>query len=424
MFQWRPVTEYYNLDVTTQTIVAEWSFTTPYGVISSTMAGANAGVAQRTLANGIDYEAYFEIITANPAFDEALALDFAAPNRDEVGTIYSPGGDVYGSPICQNIPGLGYPACEPDVFLAGSTKNKSSAQTEAVVWDFKGGSNGYDPQAGLVADSNGALYGVTRYGGGGDCSYLGATGCGTVFMLTPPSQGRTAWTYKMLYKFKGGVTDGSAPYASLVFGETGVLYGTTSSGGINGAGTVFELIPPGIGGATWTEKVLYNFKGGTSDGSLPYAGLIFDSSGNLYGTTVSGGTGGQGTVFQLSPPAAGMTAWAETLLYSFKGGTRDGAQPYAGLVIDSSGLVLYGTTLGGGAGLDGTVFQLKPPGADKTAWTERVLHSFRGGSSGDERPYAGLLVDADGALYGTAFGGSNSTSCIPSKRQAAARCSS
>jgi uncharacterized repeat protein (TIGR03803 family) len=161
--------------------------------------------------------------------------------------------------------------------------------------------------------------------------------------LTPPQSG-TTWTETVIHSFTGG-SDGALPIAGLILDASGDLYGTTANGGADDAGTVFKLTPTG------TETVLYPFTGG-SDGAYPQAGLIADGSGNLYGTTNSGGESGNGTVFQLTPTGA------ETVLYSFTG-SGDGANPTAGLVADGSGN-LYGTT-NSGAGTYGTVFKLTLP---------------------------------------------------------------
>jgi uncharacterized repeat protein (TIGR03803 family) len=152
-------------------------------------------------------------------------------------------------------------------------------------------------------------------------------------MLKPPATTGEAWTESVLYNFQGGPSDGCSPRAGLIFDAAGALYGTTDSGGSSSFyGTVFKLTPSG---GTWSESVLYSFTGG-GDGANPRAGLIFDPSGALYGTTVSGGSHGRGTVFKLAPSGT------ESVLYSFQGGS-DGAAPFAGLIFDASG-ALYGTT--------------------------------------------------------------------------------
>jgi hypothetical protein len=176
--------------------------------------------------------------------------------------------------------------------------------------------------------------------------------------------GQKTWTKNVLYSFTGG-SDGGYPVAGLIFDKAAALYGTTlyggSSGGIPGLGNVFKLMPPASGQIAWTETTLYSFKGLPSDGFYPYSGLIADEQGALYSTTFAGGSGGNaGTVFKLTPPASGQTVWTETILYRFTGGA-DGGYPYAGLIADKQG-TLYGTTFGGGsiAGYPGTgaVFKL------------------------------------------------------------------
>jgi uncharacterized repeat protein (TIGR03803 family) len=189
----------------------------------------------------------------------------------------------------------------------------------------------------------------------------------------------------VLYSFN--YSDGAIPYAGLIADASGNLYGTTESGGASSNGTVFQVTPTG------SETVLYSFTG--TDGAIPLAGLIADASGNLYGTTSSGGANGGGTVFKLTPTQSGP--WTENVLYSFN--YSDGAIPYAGLIADASGN-LYGTTESGGASNNGTVFQVTPTGS------ETVLYSFSSSDGAD--PDAGLIADASGNLYGTTiFGGAN-----------------
>jgi len=221
-----------------------------------------------------------------------------------------------------------------------------------------------------------------------------SNGPGTVFELQPSGKG--AWALNTLYTFKG-VPDGSAPYGSLVFDTAGNLYGTTSTGGPANAGTVFELSPATDGG--WTETVLYSFL--SSGGTDPSVGVILDSAGNLYGTTVSsGGTCGcdYGTVFELVRGTGG--AWTKTTLHTFT--SNDGHSPL-GLVFDTAGN-LYGVTFVGGSSNDGTVFELSP-GSGGT-WTETQLHVF-GGADG-AGPVGSLIFDSTGNLYGaSAYGGAD-----------------
>ena len=276
-----------------------------------------------------------------------------------------------------------------------------AAAQERVLHNFNG-TDGDVPAAGLIFDNNGNLYGTTSQGGTGNCyNGYGDIHCGTVFELSPIQGG--GWTETVLYSFNwnGNGTDGTAPLAGLIFDAAGNLYGTTYNGGTSADGTVFELTP--AAGGTWTEKVLWSFGNGT-DGTAPLAGLIFDAAGNLYGTTVSGGTYGNGTVFELTPAAGGT--WTEKVLWSFGNGT-DGYQPFAGLIFDAAGN-LYGTTSEGGTYLyNGTVFELTPTAGG--GWTEQVLHSFNYNGTDGVWPYAGLIFDAAGNLYGTTESGGGGT---------------
>jgi len=251
----------------------------------------------------------------------------------------------------------------------------AQAQTLTVLYTFTGGVDGGNPDAGLIRDDDGNLYGTTTFGGD---SYFGV-----VYSVDP------AGKQTVLHNFTGGL-DGSTPFADLVRDAEGNLYGTTSSGGAAGAGTVFKLTANG------THTVLRSFTGKRGDGTLPLAGLVRDGAGCLYGTTMFGGAihnGHEyGTVFKLTK------AGKEIVLYSFKGAT-DGAYPTADLVRDGAGN-LYGTTSGGYSTNNGTVFKLDPKGK------ETVLYRFTGGADG-AYPWAGLVRDAKGNLYGTTQYGGN-----------------
>lgn len=195
----------------------------------------------------------------------------------------------------------------------------------------------------------------------------------------------------------GGTNDGKNPYSGLVFDSNGNLYGTTLNGGTHTDGTVFEISSGG------TYSVIFNFAGGTGDGSHPYAGLIVDGSGNLYGTTSGGGAHSLGTVFELSPPVPPSTSWTETLLHSFAS-TGDGNTPYGGLALDSSGN-LWGTTSEGGTSSFGIVFEIASGGMYS------VNHNFSGGTDG-RTPYGSLIVDSAGTtVYGTTTRGGSATNC-------------
>jgi uncharacterized repeat protein (TIGR03803 family) len=258
----------------------------------------------------------------------------------------------------------------------------AAADKYKSLYRFKGGKDGSYVFGSLIFDAAGNLYGTTYAGG--------AANYGTVFELSPNGNG--GWTKSLLHSFNG--KDGSAPWDGVILDATGNLYGTTSAGGIYGVGTAFELTPNADG--SWTENVLHSFKNDGEDGYTPYAELIFDQTGSLYGTTSAGGTNEDGIVFQLSPNRDG--SWTENLIHSFSG--ADGEQPFAGLIFDQVGN-LYGTTYQGGDGGSGTVFELSP-NRDGT-WTEKVLHSFNGQDG--EKPFAGLIFDAAGNLYGTTLYG-------------------
>ncbi len=285
---------------------------------------------------------------------------------------------------------------------AGTVYEMSPATGYHLLYRFsQKGAGGWYPQGNLVFDSAGNLYGTTVYGGA-NAKVCGNEGCGVVFELSSSSNGGQ-WTETVLYSFcsQASCSDGANPHAGVIFDSAGNLYGTTEVGGIaaNCCGTVFQLSPSQSG---YTENVIYSFTY-PNDGRLPLAGLIFDASGNLYGTTGSGGQTGNGTVFELSPAGGG---WAESLLYSF-GSHHDGVTPEAGLTFDSAGS-LYGTTGGGGATGDyGTVFELSPNGSG--GWIETILHSFAGGSDG-YKPMAGVVFDSSGSLYGTTIYG-GATDC-------------
>jgi uncharacterized repeat protein (TIGR03803 family) len=268
--------------------------------------------------------------------------------------------------------------------------------TEKVLHSFSAaGTEGSLPLGSLVFDAVGNLYGTTYSGGDVACVTSNGGACGTVFELSPAADG--SWSLKTLHRFKG--IDGAYPVAGVIFDGAGNLYGTTSGGGpdqLNQLGTVFELSPTASG--TWTGRTLHDFRA-VDDGNQPFAGLIFDDAGNLYGTTPYGGDGSAsiGTVFELSPISAG--GWIEKVLYSFSI-AANGAAPYAGVVRDVAGN-LYGTASLGGADGYGTVFELSPAGAGN--WTEKVLCSFSGTDGND--PQTSLIMDALGNLYGTTIEG-------------------
>jgi uncharacterized repeat protein (TIGR03803 family) len=256
----------------------------------------------------------------------------------------------------------------------------------------------------LLLGPGGVLYAVPTEGANSER--------GSVLELTPPAAGKVAWKQTVLHKFAGVPTDGLNPQGSVIADKTGSLYGTTSSGGANNQGVVFKLTKPAAGKTVWVESILYSFGAGTNDAPRSRAPLVFDAKGNLYGTTTFGGgstrcgASGCGTVFKLTPPAAGKTKWTETILHRFGSTAADGQEPELGaLVINAKG-VLFGTTGNGGAHNEGTAFELTPPAAGGTVWKETILHSFGGGGGGDDGgSVGGLVMDKTGALYGAAAEG-------------------
>ncbi|MGC2112751.1 MAG: choice-of-anchor tandem repeat GloVer-containing protein [Candidatus Korobacteraceae bacterium] len=352
------------------------------------------------------------------------------------------GGNLYGT---ASVGGLGYGT----VFQLA---HRGSNWLLNPIYQFQGGSDGYYPEAGITIAADGTLYGTTFYGGISTAACLqGAVQtCGTVFHLRPPASACKAalcpWAENLIYEFTGtfpslffpnlgnlvfdragnmyGAILGGFPggvyelspsgggwsesllhvfqgtnaglFGGVILDSAGSLYGTTrGSLSLPGVyGTVYQLTNSGSG---WTANTLYTFQGG-SDGAWSVTSLLMDPIGNLYGTTSSGGSGGGGTVFELTPSQGG---WVFNLIYSFTGPNYVGS--FGGLTMDAAGN-LYGTTLGGGAFQQGSVFKLTHSNG---TWTYTALHDFTAGNDG-RSPYGQLIFDAAGNLYGTAgWGGSN-----------------
>ena len=313
------------------------------------------------------------------------ALPAAALIKDASGTLY--GTTVEGGfKAKRGCTFVQYRGCGTVFKLTRSGKS----YTESLVYAFQGPANGdgFWPYAGLAADSAGALYGTTMWGGSFDF--------GGVFKLTPS---RKHYAEAVIYSFPysssgpGFAPDGYNPTADILVDNSGSLYGTTPYGGscpgalIGGCGAAFKLTPAGSG---YAFTLLYRFQGG-NDGNQPLGALVADNSGALYGTTEYGGPANDGTVFKLTPSESGYT---ESIVYAFAGGS-DGALPVAGL--NWYGGALYGTTSSGGAANLGTIFKLTP---SSSGFTESVLYAFQGGNDGAD-PVAGLISGPTGILYGT-----------------------
>jgi hypothetical protein len=307
------------------------------------------------------------------------------------------------------------------VSFALAMAGAASAQ-ETVIYSFAN-TTGNVPEAGLILDKNGNLYGTTPIGGNVSLPACGGNGCGVVYEIVRNADG--TWTDSTLYAFVGGGQDGAEPVSPLVLDARGHLFGMTYYGGTGpctggqfpGCGTVFELTPGSSG--TWTEQVIYSFQAG-SDGQFPSSNLILDAQGNLYGATIFGGgatnaecvevnfASGCGTVFELSPNANG--SWSENVLYRFQG-TPDGFGP-GGLVWNGRD-TMFGVTFNGGlteceheGSADcGTVFELR---RTPTGWLKSLPYHFHGGADGFA-PFGNLIADASGNLYGiTQYGGISS----------------
>ncbi len=281
------------------------------------------------------------------------------------------------SALVRRVPGLFFALIASFLFVALS--QSALAQTYKVIHNFTGvGNDGATPYGGPALDPTGKLYGATYTGG--------KYGAGSVYKLSP--QG-SSWKYSSLYSFTGE-NDGDGPaFATLAIHDQG-LFGTTEGGGY--FGTAFEVSPHKKG---WREKVVHSFGQGT-DGEEPIGGVVFDKAGNFYGTTLLGGTYGNGTVYKVTPSGV------ERVIYSFVGGS-DAVNPGAGVTLDAKGN-LYGTTSFGGTNNLGAVYEVSPTGS---GWKESVLYSFEGQNDG-QNSLGGVILDKAGNLYGGTFdGGAN-----------------
>jgi uncharacterized repeat protein (TIGR03803 family) len=314
----------------------------------------------------------------------------------EGGVIADSAGNLYGT---TNVGG----ACSFDTRqgcgIVYELSNSGGTWSETILYTFTGGADGAFPTGNLVFDASGNLYGEAAAAG---ASTACSDGCGTIFELSPSSSG--TWTFSVIYNFTGiSSGDGSAPTGGLIFDASGNLYGTATDGGTGtsncgiGCGEVFELSPSSGG---WTKTTIYNFPGG-STGEFPIGGVIFDPAGNLYGTLAQGGSFnvnggcsgvGCGTVFRLMKVSGG---WRFGLLYTFQG--PRGLLPQNGVVMDAAGN-LYGTTVGGGSAKNGEVFELSPTAVGQ--WKQTLLHSFSGNTSTDGFNPQALSIDASGNIYG------------------------
>lgn len=279
-----------------------------------------------------------------------------------------------------------------------------------VLHTFTGGSDGSAPGA-LKLDSAGNLY-ITAQSGGKTTTFCGI-GCGTIFELSPSG---TGWSGRTLRIFDWSFTYYGAenPLGRVALDSAGNLYGAAGGGVYNDVwsttfGVIYELTPTASG--QWDEIIVHDFCPQSvvcTDGAVPEAGLTFDSNGNLFGTTAAGGFLSSGTVFELTP--ASDSSWTENVIYTFSGGSTGGI-PASPLIFDSNGNLFGTTAIGGDQNCScGVVFELTP---GSSGWSLSVLHSFSGATDGANPSTAsGLLLDSLGNLYGTTvFGGINTTTC-------------
>lgn len=328
--------------------------------------------------------------------NEYVVNVFNGNNWFSSGLIFGTDGALYGTTAAGGTYGYGV--------VFSLSPNSNGSWTENVLYSFTGGSDGAYPFAGLIFDAAGNLYGTTSGGGLPGCSNAYTTGCGVVFELTPNLNG--TWSEQILYSFTGGADGAQPEArltfdaAGNLYGSADAR-GLNSWGCPGpysfydgGCGVVFELTPNSDG--TWNETVLHRFTGGV-DGGQQIGPVALDPAGNLY-TTAQWGKTGNGVVLEM---ANTPTGWKASIPYSFKG-LADGVDPFSftGLVFDSAGN-LYGTTYWGPFPEAGTVFRLVP--RPKGGWKWELLHNF--GTSNSYHPVAGVIFDSAGNLYGTTTSG-------------------
>jgi uncharacterized repeat protein (TIGR03803 family) len=318
-------------------------------------------------------------------------------DRRRLVIVAGPGGVVYGTTARGAAASTGCTSGCGTVFALTPAASSGGPWTETVLHSFGGlPSDGAEPNVGLIIGTGGVLYGTTALGGTVNDSC--PSGCGTVFSMSPPTSLGGLWTETVLYGLA------HTTYSGVAIGGGGRLFGTIGGPGSHG-GTVYELRPPASPSGAGTETVIHQFREEPTDGSQPYAGVVIGSGGVLYGATESGGLDNFGTVFSVTPPASAGGSWTETVLYNFSGASFP-EEPTAALAIGNGG-VLYGTTgLGGVLGW-GTVFASKPPSSPGGSWTEVTLHDFTGADDGSD-PIAPLTFTANGMLYGTTYQGGTS----------------
>lgn len=353
----------------------------------------SAGNIYGTTVQGGDFSTgtVFELSPSGSTWTHTVLYDFtggADGGQPYKGVTLDAQGNLYGTTV---VGGSGGICAEDGCGVVYKLTKSGSTWTQTVIYNFTGGKDGYEPGAGLTFDKQGNLYGMTPVGG--------AFGAGVIYQLKPQSDG--SWKFRVIHTFTGGNDGGSGSAGRLIFDSAGNIYGVATTGGANGDGTAFELTPNGGG---FKLKTLYSFKG-QPDAGFPYGAVIFDNSGNLYGTTYYDGANDLGSVYKLSNSGG---VWSESVLYSFKGG-KDGKSSISNLVLDSAGN-LYGTSSEGGAQCScGTIFKLTNSGG---TWKESTVYQFKG-TPDSGFAYNGMVVDSKGNFYGaTVHGGTANEGAI------------
>ena len=365
----------------------------PFGVIAIDRAGNLYGSSDGGANNGTGV--VFKLAHARSGWVFTPLHTFSlAEGAGPVGVTLGPDGNVYGATARSGAGGSCNGAGCGSVFKISPQPTRCASVlcpwVATILYRFAGGAAGGNPSSGVTLDSSGNVYGVAPYGyTGGFC--LSDGGCGLVYQVTHPSG---QWLENVLYDFTWG-DDGAFPEGILAVDSAGNLFGSTSAGGTNGNGTLFQLTPSGSG---WSFNTLYSFGFCCDVGVYGSTGLILDASGTLYGMTPHGGIpncqAGCGVVFSLTPANG---SWVYNELYRFTGLNGDG-NPLAPLAMDAAGN-LYGTTQGVGS-IPGTVFKLTPSSG---SWTYSLLHQFSGPDG--YSPRSNVVIDANGNLYGTTYGG-------------------
>jgi uncharacterized repeat protein (TIGR03803 family) len=378
----------------TDTVLNDFDGTNGSQVFAGLTFDSAGNLYGTTQAGGLGSGTVYELSLVGGSWTETVLYQFGSKTKDGA-TPYSGvvlyGGDLYGTTF--------YGGAHNKGTIYRLAKAQGGGWTETILHSFGAVSDGIYPIATPVI-TGGNLYGTTYNGGTGTCTASGkTTTCGTVYELSGKG------VYSVIHDFSS-TNDGYFPVAGLTPDSSGNLYGQTTAGSTYGGGLLFELKPSA---GTWTEVAIHPWgrvNDGRPDGSLCYGTLVFDSQGNLWGTSLLGGThGGLGTVFKFFPKNGGF---AETSVHGF-GNPGDGASPYAGLVIDGQGN-LFGTTYKGGANGAGTVYEIIPL---ETGFEYKLLYSFTGKTDGG-LVSAPLIMDSLGNFYGTAMWGGNPANCTTS----------